>query len=72
MRPTLVHSGCGEPLKGVHRSRIHRMSSKVVQKRCVESLSGAQPSRIHLMRSTLGHRVAVNICRLYTLQGFTA
>ena len=40
---TLVYKGCGESLKGVDPSMIHRMRCTLVYKGCSESLEGVAP-----------------------------
>ena len=53
---TLIQTNRGESLKGVDRSRIHRMRSTLLCKECGESSEGVDPSRIYCMIFTLVYR----------------
>ena len=43
MMSTLVYKWCGESLKGVDPSTIHRMRSTLVYKGCVVEFEGCKP-----------------------------
>ena len=52
-----IHIGCGESLKGVDPSMIHRKGSTLIHKDCGEPFAGEDPPMIQCTKSRPIHMV---------------